>query len=124
MFSLFSKSPPITEPCLELPDEIAPEESSGIFDPVPANATIGVCGKPVQTAPAHDLETRIQRRLLNEPGLNFRSLTVRRLGNGAVCIEGVLTGSSIAPNIDDLVQEVDGVQRVVNHVLVCQGDCV
>jgi hypothetical protein len=44
------------------------------------------------------------------------------MGNGAVCIEGVLTGSSIAPNIDDLVQEVDGVQRVVNHLLVCQGE--
>lgn len=101
-------------------DTMPAEESSGIFDPVPALSTVGVCG--CSREPAHDLEARVQRRLLNEPGLRFHSLSVHRLRNGAVCLEGVLSGSSIMPDISELISEIDGIDEVVNHLLVCQED--
>lgn len=65
---------------------------------------------------SHGVEHAIRRRLLEEPGLNFSSLVVRRIQNG-ICLEGIVETDE-CPDLREMVQSVSGVTEVLNHVMV------
>ena len=73
----------------------------------------------------HQIEEDVQRELLAEPKLRFSSLVVRRVPDG-VCLEGVLEADdaeSATSCACGLARRVAGVREVLNHLVVCQGDC-
>ncbi|MFN0196750.1 MAG: hypothetical protein ACKVT0_08380, partial [Planctomycetaceae bacterium] len=67
----------------------------------------------------HFLECEVQRRLLSEPQYQFPSLVVRRLKNG-ICLEGILITDRDAPDVCELVREIDGVDDIVNRLVICR----
>ena len=113
-----SRSPAVSVLVPQPPVEHATGGSSVAFDdPVPADSGIfrGLLPDSFHT---HSIERQVQRRLLAQPNLRFSSLVVRRLPNG-VCLEGVLEATDGA-DINSLAQQVNGVQNVINR-LVVQG---
>jgi osmotically-inducible protein OsmY len=67
----------------------------------------------------HQVERDVRRELLSQPELRFSSLVVRRVGRGAICLEGVLeTTAGKAPDVSGLAQRVAGVDRVLNRLVV------
>ena len=67
----------------------------------------------------HRLERDLRHRLMSEPSLNFQSLVVRRIADG-VCLEGVLELSDEQIDVEELVRQTAGVQRVLNCLVVRQ----
>lgn len=65
----------------------------------------------------HRVEHAVQRALLGHPHLHFASLVVRRINNG-VCLQGVLEADENAPDVSSIAQRVDGVQQVLNRLVV------
>jgi hypothetical protein len=82
---------------------------------VPAAAA---CAEPDDVS-EHRLERDVQRWLLNQPGLQFSSLVIRRVQNG-VCLEGVLETTEPDADICSMVRRVAGVSEVLNHLVVRQ----
>ena len=92
----------------------ASTESPVAFDdPVPADSGIF---RDLSPNRSHTIERQVQRKLLAHPDLHFASLVVRRTRTG-VCLEGVLT-SADGPDVCTLARQVEGVQEVLNHLLV------
>ncbi len=89
-------------------------------DPVPAQSAIGVCGDV--PCDGHNLETKIQRWLLQHPGLKFSALVVRRVPDG-VCIEGLLESDEGSPDLDVMLGPLPGVDRIVNLLQVIPCSC-
>jgi hypothetical protein len=87
----------------------------GWDDPVPSVSV----SSTISPAPAvsHEIEYEVQRRLLDEPGLRFSSLVIRRVNDG-VCIQGVLETETDAPDLSRLARQVNGVKRVIDQVVV------
>ncbi|MBX3443019.1 MAG: hypothetical protein KF774_11495 [Planctomyces sp.] len=88
----------------------------GWDDPVPSECD-SVIAAAEEAETSHDLEREVQRRLLDEPGLKFASLVVRRMRDG-VCIQGVLETETGLPDLSLLARQVRGVDRVVDQVVV------
>ena len=65
----------------------------------------------------HRIEQEVQRKLLSDPGLHFSSLVVRRIPEG-VCLEGVLETAENCANVSQLIRSVEGVNRVLNHLVI------
>lgn len=65
----------------------------------------------------HRIEQEVRRRLLSRPELHFSSLVIRRIEHG-VCLEGVLEVGEKCPDVCRLVQAVEGVRHVMNHLVV------
>ena len=63
------------------------------------------------------LERAVRRELLAQPDLSFSSLVVRRTRDG-VRLEGTVDTSDQGRDIPSIVQRVDGVTSVVNHLLI------
>jgi hypothetical protein len=66
----------------------------------------------------HQIERDVRRELLSQPELRFSSLVVRRVGWGAICLEGVLETTGKTPDVSGLAQRVAGVDRVLNRLVV------
>lgn len=85
-------------------------------DPVPSDSDTVVMTDTVVAPPKpHSLERQVQIKLLAQPDLKFSSLVVRRTIDG-VCLEGILESGD--PDVCSLAQQVAGVNRVINHLLV------
>lgn len=69
----------------------------------------------------HRVERDVQRHLLAQPDVHFRSLVVRRFQD-AVCLEGVVEVENALPDMESLVRQVAGVNRVLNRLLVKKPD--
>lgn len=67
----------------------------------------------------HRLERDLRHRLMSEPSLNFQSLVVHRIENG-VCLEGVLEVTDEQADVEDLIRQAAGVERVLNCLVVRQ----
>ena len=65
----------------------------------------------------HELELKVRHELLSESRLRFGSLIIHRIEDG-VCLEGVVQMADDAPDICGVAQRVEGVQRVVNRLVV------
>lgn len=65
----------------------------------------------------HQVERTVRRELLAHPQLCFSSLVIRRLRDG-ICLEGVLEADDEVPDVCRLAQQVAGVERVLNHLVV------
>jgi osmotically-inducible protein OsmY len=65
----------------------------------------------------HQVEHDVRRHLLSHPDFRFASLVVRRVENG-VCLQGVLEAGIDSPDVCTVVQAIDGVRQVLNHLLV------
>jgi hypothetical protein len=92
-----------------------PEEESPVAfdDPVPADSGIF---RDLAPCFAHSVERQVQRKLLAQPNLSFSSLVVRRMPDG-ICLEGIIT-STDGSDVCSLAKQVEGVNRVLNHLLV------
>lgn len=86
-------------------------------DPVPSDSTIAVIEPRFCHDPPHQVETDVQRVLVSQPELHFKSLVVRRVANG-VCLEGVLEVDDNAPDVTRLARQVAGVEFVLNRLIV------
>lgn len=104
-------------------DSLTDSSLQGWDDPVPSNSAI-VSLDTSSSSAGHDLEREVQRRLMDEPGLNFTSLVIRRLNDG-VCIQGVLETDADSPDLCSLAKQVAGVDRVIDQVVVhhAAGPC-
>ena len=87
----------------------------GFDDPVPSDSGLMLEPAAPSRSP-HSLERQVQRKLLAQPQLQFSSLVVRRMPDG-VCLEGVLE-STDGSDLGTLARQVEGVVRVLNHVMV------
>lgn len=65
----------------------------------------------------HFMEREIRRTLSSHPGLEVANLVVRRVPNG-ICLSGVIESCDEGVCVESLVQEVQGVDRVLNRLLV------
>ena len=72
---------------------------------------------PTPACGPHNLECAVRRRLISQPGFEFSSLVVRRLDDGVV-LEGVLEGDADLDEIARLASAVQGVNRVLNRLVV------
>jgi len=77
--------------------------------------------KAVDVLPAapHFIECEIQRQLTSRPGLRISSLVVRRVHEG-ICLQGTVDSLEATRDICAVVQSVEGVSRVMNHLLVAE----
>lgn len=67
----------------------------------------------------HDLERDVCRELLGHTELRFSTLVVRRLGQGTVCLEGIVhMDDDATTDVESIVHQVAGVSSVLNHLLV------
>lgn len=84
----------------------------------PEDATNDESESAVAAVPEpHSLERTIQFELLNQPHVRFSSLVVRRFRDG-ICLQGVIEVEGDLPDIVALAQEISGVERVMNHLVV------
>ena len=65
----------------------------------------------------HELELKVRHELLSESRLHFCSLVIHRIDDG-VCLEGIVQAEEDAPDVCGLAQRVEGVERVVNRLVV------
>lgn len=65
----------------------------------------------------HVTELQVRRHLLDQNGLTFSSLVVRRMNNG-VCLQGVVESRDDEPDFAGLVREVAAVEEVVSQIVV------
>jgi osmotically-inducible protein OsmY len=107
------------DPRLRRREPLTDSSLQGWDDPVPSNSTV-IASSLTDTTRGHDLECEVQRRLLEQPGLRFTSLVIRRLDDG-VCIQGVLETDSDAPDLIGLAKQVAGVERVIDQVVIHQA---
>jgi hypothetical protein len=87
---------------------------------MPAESTlVGSEGVAVPDLDApHALEREVHRRLQSQPGLDIKSLVVRRLPNG-VCLEGRIEAENDAVDLRRLMSGLAGVDELVNHIVIC-----
>lgn len=68
----------------------------------------------------HAVERQVSRLLATQPGLNVSGLVVHRLRDG-VCLTGVIESMGDETNVCDLVRQVEGVDQVINRLLIRSG---
>lgn len=68
--------------------------------------------------PAHLIEYEVMRKLQAHPEVKISSLVVRRIPSG-VCLQGVLESDHDHVDLQRLLQEIDGVDQVVNQLVSC-----
>ena len=76
----------------------------------------GGCATLIDTP--HQVERDVRRELLSQPGLQFSSLVVRRVGYGVFCLEGVVETTGKLPDVSGLALRVAGVDRILNRLVV------
>lgn len=69
--------------------------------------------------PMHPVEYEVLRKLRSEPRLKISSLVIRRIPAG-VCLQGVIESDPDQVDLQQLLQQVDGVDQVVNQLVPCQ----
>jgi hypothetical protein len=67
---------------------------------------------------AHNLEREVHRRLQAEPGIDIKSLVVRRIPAG-VCLEGRIETQDRDVDLRRLMAGIPGLNEIVNHLVVC-----
>ncbi|MDZ4686922.1 MAG: hypothetical protein SH850_17750 [Planctomycetaceae bacterium] len=89
---------------------------------MPAATTLvgpGETARPVPNLDApHSLEREVHRRLQAQPGLEIKSLVVRRTPNG-VCLEGRIEMPDGNVDLRQLMIGVPGLNELINHLVVC-----
>ena len=66
----------------------------------------------------HSLEREVHRRLQTHPGLEIKSLVVRRTPSG-VCLEGRIEMQDGNVDLRRLMTGVPGLNELINHLVVC-----
>jgi hypothetical protein len=66
----------------------------------------------------HNLEREVHRRLQGEPGLEIKSLVVRRTPAG-ICLEGRIETQDRDVDLRRLMADIPGLGDVLNHLVVC-----
>lgn len=100
----------------DAPVEDARHEATGDSRRIASAHTFARCG---MTPQPHGVEQAVQRQLLGHPDLKFSSLVIRRIRDG-VCLEGFVEGSDGLSDACRLARTVDGVNQVLNHLVVRQ----
>lgn len=90
-------------------------------DPVPAGSDVAVVSPERCAMPPYTIEKKVQRTLAAQPGMQILTLTVHRMKDG-VCLEGTLETDRPCPDLADLLQQIVGVERVVNRLRVRMVD--
>lgn len=72
---------------------------------------------PLEPSEPHLLERTVSRELLQSK-LPLSSLVVRRMPAGTVCLEGVIHVDDAEDDVESLVQQVAGVNAVLNRLVV------
>lgn len=68
---------------------------------------------------AHSLERDVCRELQSHDDMHFSSLVVRRMDDGAVCLEGVVQiDNTRYADVELRAKSVRGVDAVLNHLVV------
>uniref|UniRef100_A0A7C2NZX8 BON domain-containing protein n=1 Tax=Schlesneria paludicola TaxID=360056 RepID=A0A7C2NZX8_9PLAN len=67
---------------------------------------------------AHEMEREVQRRLKAQPGIEIKSLVVRRTPDG-VCLEGRIETQEQDVDLRGLMAGIPGLNEVINHLVVC-----
>lgn len=79
------------------------------------SATARPAHQPLQDS--HHVERSVRRQLLANPRLQFSSLVIRRIRDG-ICLQGVLEADEDGPDVCSLAQQVAGVEKVINRLVV------
>lgn len=92
-------------------------------DPVPTGSEIGTAVVAPERCPTspHRIECEVQHRLASLPGIQILALTVHRMEDG-VCLEGTLETDRPCPNLQEVLQEINGIEQVVNRLRVHHVD--
>lgn len=68
-----------------------------------------------------ELERAVRQKLISDPDVSISSLTVRQI-EGGVCLDGVIEVSDDLPDIERLVRNAVGVERVLNRLVMRPPD--
>lgn len=90
-------------------------------DPVPAGSSVATVSPERCTSQPHSIEKEVQRCLARQPGMQILTLSVHRLGDG-VCLQGTIETDRVCPDLTVLLQEIAGVETVVNRLRIRQVD--
>jgi hypothetical protein len=66
----------------------------------------------------HHMEREVHRRLQGQPGIDIKSLVVRRTPSG-VCLEGRIETQDRDVDLRQLMAGIPGLSEVINHLVVC-----
>jgi hypothetical protein len=66
----------------------------------------------------HSMEREVHRRLQGEPGLDIKSLVVRRTPAG-ICLEGRIETQDRDVDLRRLMADIPGLGEVINHLVIC-----
>ena len=86
-------------------------------DPVPSGSSTTIVAPDFVDGPLHAIETAVRKQLCSQEGVCFKELVVRRVQDG-VCLEGVMQIDDDYPDVTDLVRQIAGVDKVINHLLI------
>ena len=66
----------------------------------------------------HHVERELAHRLESSSDVEFDHLVVRRVGDDAVCLEGVVKSDCDCPELDKYVKTLYDVDKVINRLVV------
>jgi hypothetical protein len=104
-----------------LPQNLSDSAICAFDDPVPPGSDVATVAPEHCAAAPHRLEREVQRRLAKLPGTQILSLAVYRI-EGGVCLEGTLETDRPCPDLSHLLQEIEGVETVVDRLRIRQVD--
>jgi hypothetical protein len=90
-------------------------------DPVPPGSRVASVAPEHCAGSPHRVEREVQRRLATLPGTQILTLSVHRIPGG-VCLEGTLETDRPCPDLRQVLQEISGVEEVVNRLRIRQVD--
>ena len=108
-------------PRVNRPVSVSDSNICAFDDPVPPGSNVATVAPERCQAPPHHIEKDVQRLLAGLPGMQILTLTVHRMDDG-VCLEGTLETDRPCPDLKQILQEVAGVEQVINRLRIRQVD--
>ena len=88
-----------------------------IDDPVPSGSSLAVVEPCCVERQPHAIETAVRNKLTCQKAMRVLKLAVHRVPGG-VCLEGVMETDEDCQDVNEIVREIAGVEKVINHLLI------
>ncbi len=89
-------------------------------DLVPSGSALAVVEPSRVDRQPHAIETAVRNKLTCQKAIRVLKLAVHRVPGG-VCLEGVMEADADCQDVTEMVREIAGVDKVINHLLILPG---
>jgi len=86
-------------------------------DPVPSGSALAVVEPCCVEQQPHAIETAVRNKLAGQKAIRVLKLAVHRVQDG-VCLEGVMETDEDRQDVTEIVREIAGVDKVIDHLLI------